>query len=119
MSYAIVTCLSETPVQAAARAMTERRSCSIVVVDETGRAIGVIAGYDMLSFYGQGEAKQTVADLMRTPITVDPDLALADAADLIIGHEVHRLVVVDPERGGRAICVAASWHLRFSRSPPD
>jgi CBS domain-containing protein len=30
-------------------------------------------------------------------ITADPDLVLADAADLMIGHEVHRLVVVDPK----------------------
>ena len=98
MSYAIVTCLPTAPVAAAARAMTERRSRSIVVVDETGRAIGMITGYDLLSLYGPGENQDTVAELMKGPlITADPDLVLADAADLMIGHEVHRLVVVDPK----------------------
>jgi CBS-domain-containing membrane protein len=99
MSYAIVTCLPETPLGSAARAMVERHSRSIIVVDETGRAVGVITGHDVLSLYEPTEARETVAELMKAPlITAAPDLALTEAANLMIGSEVHRLVVVDPER---------------------
>ena len=99
MSYAIVTCLPETPLGSAARAMVERHSRSIIVVDETGRAVGVITGHDVLSLYEPTEARETVAELMKAPlITAAPDLPLTDAANLMIGSEVHRLVVVDPGR---------------------
>lgn len=95
MSHAIVTCPPDTSLQAAARAMTERHSRSIVVVDEHGRAVGVITGNDLLCLYAPGQPAATVADLMSPPITCEADLPLAAAADLIISHEVHRLVVTD------------------------
>lgn len=95
MSCAIVTCPRDTPLTAAARAMTEHRSRSIVVVDEMGRAVGVVTGNDLLSLYDSGEPTATVADLMRQPITCDIDLPLRDAVDVIIRNEVHRVVVTD------------------------
>ena len=103
MSYAIVTCPPDTSPQAIARAMTERRSRSVVVIDEDGRAVGVITGSDLLSLYDPGEQAGTAAELIRKPlITADPNLSLSDAADLIIRHEVHRLVVVDPSAANGA-----------------
>jgi CBS domain-containing protein len=98
MSHAIVTCRPDTSLTAAARAMTERRSRSLVVVDEHGSAAGVITGNDLLILYSPGP-QATVAELMRTPvITCEPDLALPHAVALMIKHEVHRLVVVNPDR---------------------
>jgi CBS domain-containing protein len=103
MSHAIVTCPPDTSPAAIARAMTDRRSRSVVVVDEEGRAMGVITGADLLSLYEPGEPARTAAELIRRSlITADPDLALADAADLMIRHEVHRLVVVDPSAANGA-----------------
>jgi len=103
MSYAIVTCPRDASPEAIARAMTERRSRSVVVIDEDGRAVGVITGSDLLSLYDPGEQAGTAAELIRKPlITADPNLSLSDAADLIIRHEVHRLVVVDPSAANGA-----------------
>lgn len=98
MSHAIVTCPPETSLRDAARAMTERRSRSIVAVDANGRAVGVITGNDLLSLYDEQELGATVSDLMSTPITCDPDLPLSEAAYLMISNEVHRLVVTDASR---------------------
>jgi CBS domain-containing protein len=94
MSYAIVTCTPDTELAAAARAMTERRSRSIVVIDKAGQAVGVITGNDLLTLYESTQAT-TAKDLMRRPITCDIDLPLRDAIDLIISNEVHRVVVTD------------------------
>jgi CBS domain-containing protein len=98
MSRAFVTCLPDTSVEAAARAMTDRRTRSIVVVDEHGRAAGVITGTDLLSLYRRGQGG-TVSMLMTTPVvTCETDATLTDAAELMLDREVHRLVVV--ETGG-------------------
>jgi CBS domain-containing protein len=75
--------------------MSQRRSRSIVVVDEGGRAAGVITGNDLLSLYEPGDQPATVEELMSPPIVCAPNLALSEAADLMISSEVHRLVVVD------------------------
>jgi CBS domain-containing protein len=111
MSYAIVTCLPGTSLQAAARAMTERRSRSIVVIDDRGRAVGVITGNDLLSLYQSGKP-ETVADLMSKPIvTCDPDLSLSDAAELMIDREVHRLVVTDSSSGDAPIGIVSTTDI--------
>ena len=103
MSHAIVTCPPDTSPEGIARAMKERNSRSVVVVDDEGRAIGVITGADLLSLYDPEEQFGTAAELIRRSlITADPDLALTDAADLMIRHEVHRLVVVDPSAANGA-----------------
>jgi len=98
MSHAIVTCPPHISLRDAARAMTERRSRSILAVDENGRAVGVVTGTDLLSLYDGGDPDATVAELMSAPITCGPDLPLPEAADLMISNEVHRLVVTDPSR---------------------
>lgn len=102
MSYAIVTCSPETALPAAARAMTERRSRSIVVINESGQAVGVITGNDLLTLYESPQPATTAKDLMRQPITCDIDLPLRDAIDLIIRNEVHRVVVTDSATGDAA-----------------
>jgi CBS domain-containing protein len=98
MSQAMVTCLPDTSIEAAAIAMTERRSRSIVVIDEQGNAVGVITGVDLLSVFRDG-ASGAVSELMTTPVvTCEADATLSDAAERMISREVHRLVVVDPAR---------------------
>jgi CBS domain-containing protein len=110
MSHAIVTCLQGTSLPSAARAMTERRSRSIVVTDENGQTVGILTGNDLLSLYEPQSRAQTVADLMSVPITCSPDLPLRKAADLMISEEVHRLVVVDarPSHGAPLGIISSS-----------
>jgi CBS domain-containing protein len=109
MSYAIVTCLPDASPEAIARAMTERHSRSVVVVDEDGQAAGIITGADLLSLYEPRGRASTAAELMRKPIiTADPDLPLAAAAELMLTHEVHRLVVVDAAGAGAPIGIVST-----------
>jgi len=54
MSQAILTCSRGTSLRAAARAMTERRSRSVIVVGDQGEVVGVLTGNDLLLLYEKG-----------------------------------------------------------------
>lgn len=103
MSWGIVTCRSGTPVGAAARAMTERRSRSVVVIDAGGRAVGLVTGFDLLGEFGRPPSevdRHTVDRFMHAPVTIGPGASLQEAADLMLSHEIHRLLVVDGSAPG-------------------
>ncbi len=83
-------------IAAAARAMTERRSRSLVAA----RRSAVLTGFDLLALWDDGAGAQTVADVMRPPLTIAPGATHREAADLMLRHVVHRLLVVaDPDDG--------------------
>ncbi len=97
MSRAIVVALGDTPVAAAARAMTQLRSRAIVVADRTGRVMGLVTGHDLIRLHLWDVEARTIAELMRSPVTIGPDETLREAADLMLRHETHPLLVVDPD----------------------
>lgn len=95
MSRAVLVCRDDTTVAEAARAMHDRHVRSLVVVDRTGRTVGVVTGHDLLCVY-DGSTPATVAELMHDPVTVSADASLREAADLLLAHEIHRLLVTEP-----------------------
>jgi CBS domain-containing protein len=113
MSHAIVTCRPQAPLHAALRAMRERKSRSIVVT-ESDCVRGILTGYDVLGLHGGAAGARelgTVADLMTCPvITATPDMALGEAADLMLTREIHRLVVVDANGRG-PLGLISTWDL--------
>lgn len=98
MSRGIVVCLTDTPLTAVARAMTERRSRSVVVVEAQGQPVGIVTGFDLLAFFEAGQANQPVSAVMHPPITIHPTASLREAADKMIQHHIHRLLVVNPDQ---------------------
>ena len=100
MSRGIVVCRDDTPVAAAARTMTERRSRSVVVVDLRGRPRGVVAGLELVALLATGARPQTVAEIMRPPLTIPPTASLREAARRMLEARSHRLLVVDPQDPG-------------------
>jgi CBS domain-containing protein len=77
------------------RAMTERRSRSIVVVDVVGKPLGVDTGHDLLRVLGDDGASKVAEVISREILSIEPDATLREAAERM-RHRVHRLVVVDP-----------------------
>jgi CBS domain-containing protein len=76
--------------------MTERRSRSLVVVNATGRPLGVITGFDLLTV--EPNTTLTVAHIMHNPISIHPEASLREAAEAMLKNHVHRLLVVSVDR---------------------
>jgi CBS domain-containing protein len=101
MSWGVVACGGKTTIAAAARLMTDRRSRSVVVVDRLGRAAGMVTGTDLLlCLAGELDPSTPVTAVMKPPIGIAHDATLAEAADLMLDKEIHRLLVTDSEDAG-------------------
>lgn len=99
MSHAILVCREETPMRDVARTMTEARYRSVLVLDRDGRPRGVVSGWDLLAVLDdRAEVDATAAQVMHPALTIRPDASLREAADVMIVHHYHRLVVMDPAR---------------------
>ena len=98
MSQAMLVCRVETPLRELARAMTESGYRSVVVVDSSGAPKGIVTGFDLMPLYEDDRVERLAAgDVMHAPLTIGPQASLREAADLMIKHHYHRLVVVDPQ----------------------
>ena len=97
MSDAMLVCRDQTPVIAAARAMTDAHYRSVIVVDGAGKPLGVISGADLLEACEEPDCSDlTVTQVMHPALTIHMGASLREAADRMIEHHHHRLVVVDP-----------------------
>lgn len=98
MSHGLVVCRETTSIENAARAMSVRHSRSVFVVDAYGKSLGVVTGSDLIGVLtGEMSACSPLRDLAHKPITITPDATLRAAADLMLKHEVHRLIVVNSD----------------------
>lgn len=98
MSDAILVCRGKTPVLSAARAMTSAGWRAVLVVDARGKTLGVVSGQDLLPYVRDGlDETLVVRDVMHPALTIDIHASLREAADKMIRHHHHRLVVIDQE----------------------
>lgn len=96
MSAGILVCRRETPIRAAARAMTDAKYRSVLVVNAKGKPLGVVSGMDLLPFVKDDmEEARLVSDIMHPALTIDVRASLREAADRMIQNHHHRLIVVD------------------------
>jgi CBS domain-containing protein len=99
MSKPILTCREEVPARDIARTMTEMHSRSVLVVNARGKPTGVVTKFDLLACCVATEgASPKAADIMNPPVVIHPTASLREAADAMIAHHYHRLVVVDPDQ---------------------
>ncbi len=96
MSDAILVCRDKTPVTSAARTMTQAGWRSVLVVNAKGAPLGVVSEFDLLPLIRNGISDELlVSEVMHKILTIDMRASLREAADLMIQHHHHRLVVVD------------------------
>ncbi len=99
MSDAILVCRENTPLHLAARAMTQTRWRSVVIVDAAGSPLGVVSGLDFLPYCNDngGCNGKTVSDIMHPALTIPINASLREAADKLIENHYHRLIVIDQD----------------------
>lgn len=97
MSDTFLVCREDNTVLSAARTMTQSGWRSIIVVDSRGKLQGVITGRDLVPLAGKAvDPNLKVSELMnRKLITTDIHSSLQEAADIMIQHHCHRVIVVD------------------------
>jgi len=97
MSRSMLICREEAPLHAVARGMTDAHYRSVIVVDSLGRPLGVVSGLDLLVFCESQQVDRTAGEAMHPMLTIHSNASLRDAANKMIQHHHHRLVVVDPQ----------------------
>jgi signal-transduction protein with cAMP-binding, CBS, and nucleotidyltransferase domain len=122
MSDAYLVCRGKTPVTAAARAMTESGWRSVVVVDPHGKPLGVFSGLDLLSFSNLEHIPDSVlvTEVMHSPLTIDMDATLQEAAQMMIDNHHHRVLVIDPTNiDSLPLGVISSFDIVSEMARPD
>jgi CBS domain-containing protein len=101
MHRGVVTCAPETPVTDVAAILDKHDISALVVIDENGAALGVISRTDLVNArfiapYMKHWRGLSAQHLMTQPvISVSPDAAIEEAAQLLFEKHIHRLVVVE------------------------
>lgn len=111
----IVSCKSSDPLEKIAIRIADDDISALVVTNSAGYLEGIISRSDLLRAYVEVEDWRTrpVAEYMtRHVVTVAQDTPLTDAAELLLGKHIHRVVVVRHEDSGlRPIAVVSDSDL--------
>ncbi len=104
MTSELATCRADDSLNRAAQLMWERRCGTVAIVDEAGKAVGVLTDRDVcMAAYTQGRRLDDIAvgsAMSRAVRTCLASAAIEDAEDVMAAHAVRRVVVVDDD--GRA-----------------
>lgn len=121
MSDAMLVCRDKTPLTAAARAMTTAGWRSVLVVDKTGKPLGVVSGLDMLAACEMEDCENAiVSDVMHPALTITMDATLQEAASKMIENHHHRLIVIDPEEPeSMPLGIISSFDIVAEMARPD
>lgn len=104
MHPGVFTCQPDATLGQVAVLLTQHKVHALIVIDREERPIGIISDYDLLagewlSFDDESLStmrKMTAQDLMSYPVdTVEADMPVAEAAQILIDKDVNRLLVTE------------------------
>ena len=101
MTESVVTAAPDCPVGTVAELMRERNVGSVVLVDGDGAPVGFITDRDLAVSVladGRDDSDPAEAHASAPVVTGEPEMELRDAADLMVGHGIRRLPVLDGDR---------------------
>lgn len=101
MTSGVVTAPAEASVLDVARMMREHRVGSVVIVDPAGAPVAIVTDRDVAVRVLAEQADPTApieGHATRPLISGEPEMALEEAAALMVQHRVRRLPVVEGER---------------------
>jgi CBS domain-containing protein len=121
MHYGVITCRTDTLLKEVVRIITDTDVHALVVIHDNGNVAGIVSHMDLLRLYGQNLLEYKAEDVM-TPnvITISPEATVKEAVDLMLKHNIRRLLVTEktPE-GERPIGVISTTDvIRDMREQP-
>ncbi len=113
----VLTCRPDTRLLDAARHMANEDISALVVVDAAGALAGIITRTDLLRAHAAHAdwTKYQVGDYMNpNVVTVALNASLAQVRQLLLGNQIHRVVVVRQEEGKqRPVAVVSAADLVY------
>lgn len=96
MHRGVISCRVDTPLEEIAQRLMEYQINALFVLDQSGKACGVVSQADLVRAYVQGGWSDLVAEDIMTPdvVTVVPDIPVTAAAQLMLDKNIHRLLIV-------------------------
>ena len=96
MHRGVITCWADEPLIDVARRLREYAINAIFVLDESGRAEGVISQTDLAQSYVQGNWQHCTAEEIMTTnvVTIAGDIPLDAAVQIMLDKHIHRLLIV-------------------------
>jgi len=101
MTREVVTALAGDTARHVASLMRERNVGSVIIVDETGAPVGFVTDRDLaVDIVADGHPADVAVGghASRPVVTGTPDMSVLDAVDLMAGHGIRRLPVLDDGR---------------------
>ena len=100
MHRGVITCWADEHLIDVARRLCEYDINALFVLDDSGRAVGVISQTDLAQAYVQSDWPQRTADeiMANDVVTITGDIRLDVAIQIMLDKHIHRLLIV---QGGR------------------
>ena len=98
MTTSVVTAAPDLSARAVAAMMRDQNVGSVVLIDETGRPVGMVTDRDLtVDLLAEAADPETPAESAATTpvVTGRHDMELEEAAALMVGHRIRRLPVMD------------------------
>ena len=109
MHTPVITVSNEAPLSEAFDLLLKHKISGLVVVDHSGYLVGVISQSDLLRAWRQGSDYAPLANTLvsqymtKDVISCAAYKPLTYAMQLLSQHQIHRLVVVEAQDGGRFV----------------
>jgi CBS domain-containing protein len=121
MSVPVVTCHVNDAVNIAAQRMSDRGCGAIAVVNDNGVLTGMITDRDIcMAALTQGKTLDDMlvnSAMTHHVVAVHPDQSLSDAEQLMMGHQIRRVPVIDD--GGAPIGMISLDDIALECAQPD
>lgn len=96
MHRGVITCWADESIRDVAQRLHEYSINAIFVLDESGRAEGVVSQTDLARAYVEGDWDNKTVEAIMTPdvITVQGEIPLKAAIQIMLDHRIHRLLII-------------------------
>jgi len=98
MHKGVIACKPETPMNEVVRIVSDTDVHAIVVMGDENQPVGIISHTDIIRLYGAELSQHIAQEVMsKTVYDIQADEVAKKAADKMLKHGVHRLLVIEDD----------------------